>query len=121
MGIYFLEACMTESTATPFLILHKVRGASAFDIAERCEIDGEEAWVVSTSGHRAYPFAYWSLADEVMAGPLYASDQEKRIDPATLAAWPDHYQVKSSPAPLSIPGLLAKLGLGSKPIKRRKL
>lgn len=40
-----------------FLIAHKVRGEPAFDIAERCDIAGEEAWIIPTSGHRAYP--YW--------------------------------------------------------------
>lgn len=60
----------------PFLILHKVRGQSAFDIAEKMDcplcipsqnlrtIDecnecngGGYWWIIPTSGHRAYP--YW--------------------------------------------------------------
>lgn len=44
-----------------YLIAHKVRGEPAFDIAERCEIAGEEAWIIPTSGHRAYPFAWFTF------------------------------------------------------------
>ena len=61
----------------PYLVAHKVRGLPAFDIAIRmtcplCPNEGHGChecgqlgywWIVSTSGHRAYP--YWSakLAD----------------------------------------------------------
>lgn len=46
-----------------FLIAHKVRGKLAFDIAEQLEVEGfdEPWWIVSTSGHRAYPFWFYSL------------------------------------------------------------
>lgn len=39
-----------------YLILHKVRGEPAFDIAENIgsEEDGD-LWIIPTSGHRAYP------------------------------------------------------------------
>lgn len=60
---------MTE----PFLILHKVRGEPAFDIAVKLEVgnphpdweaeEGEEIWIIPTSGHRAYPARYWKLED----------------------------------------------------------
>lgn len=43
----------------PFLILHKVRGMPAFDIAHKLMIGDEEAWIIPTSGHRAYPC--WNL------------------------------------------------------------
>ena len=38
-----------------YLILHKVRGEPAFDIATRLQIADEEGWIIPTSGHRAYP------------------------------------------------------------------
>jgi hypothetical protein len=42
------------------LIAHKVRGEPAFDIAhELTAANGEEMWICSTSGHRAYP--YWNV------------------------------------------------------------
>lgn len=50
---------MTENL---YLILHKVRGEPAFDVAQRLEdnLEGEtqlgEVWIIPTSGHRAYPF-----------------------------------------------------------------
>ena len=59
---------MTEPEAQPeaqpeyYLILHKVRGAPAFDIAHKCPIGNEEGWIVSTSGHRAWPQSHWPLA-----------------------------------------------------------
>lgn len=40
-----------------YLILHKVRGEPAFDIAQKIMIGEEEGWIIPTSGHRAYP--YW--------------------------------------------------------------
>jgi hypothetical protein len=44
----------------PFLILHKVRGEPAFDIAERLS---DETWIIPTIGHKAYPWQYWALED----------------------------------------------------------
>ena len=46
-----------------FLIAHKVRGEPAFDVAELLSIGPEEAWIIPTSGHRAYPLAYWAIED----------------------------------------------------------
>ena len=40
----------------PFLIAHKVRGSTAFDIAEMMLIGTERGWIIPTSGNRAYPF-----------------------------------------------------------------
>jgi hypothetical protein len=58
----------------PHLIAHKVRGEPAFDIAHQITAaSGEEMWICSTSGHRAYP--YWNapitdlLADDVPEMP----------------------------------------------------
>lgn len=63
---------MTE----PYLILHKVRGEPAFDIAVKLtanpgelghsfpeRADPEEIWIIPTSGHRAYPYASAPLTD----------------------------------------------------------
>ena len=44
-----------------FLIAHKVRGEPAFDVAVQMHIAGEPAWIVATSGHRAYPIMHWEL------------------------------------------------------------
>jgi hypothetical protein len=67
---------------TKYLILHKVRGESSFDVAIRtpcpvCRDRGEPCddfnentrhpcdngywWIIPTSGHRAYPCASWSI------------------------------------------------------------
>lgn len=51
-----------------YLILHKVRGQPAFDVAEQLEGSGTPTdsgpwWIIGTSGHRAYP--YYSI-------PLYS-------------------------------------------------
>ena len=57
---------------TQYLILHKVRGEPAFDIATLCEDMGTESdpgpwWIVTTSGHRAHPAASWQLEDLIDA------------------------------------------------------
>ena len=36
-----------------YLILHKVRGELAFDVAQRVAIEDEEVWFIPTSGHRS--------------------------------------------------------------------
>ena len=112
---------MTE----PYLILHKVRGEPAFDIAIQFEFDdGEAGWIIPTSGHRAYPYKHW-LMDELVDASDYP-----HVRPfdyyAALAApegWPDHYQPQRSPSIVltTASALLAKLGLGPAPIKRRRI
>ena len=44
-----------------YLILHKVRGELAFDVAQCVAIGDEEVWFIPTSGHRAYPYGYKAL------------------------------------------------------------
>jgi hypothetical protein len=44
-----------------YLILHKVRGEVAFDVAQRVMIGDEEVWFIPTSGHRAWPLQYKAL------------------------------------------------------------
>lgn len=63
------------------LILHKVRGEPAFDIAEQLE---NGWWIIPTSGHRAYP--YWTR-------PL--DDYQHRMLQKLLPpeGHPDHYSI----------------------------
>ena len=98
---------MTE----PYLILHKVRGEPAFDIAIRETIAGEETWIIPTSGHRAYPIEQWLLSE--------ACNISTPID--WLDTVPDHYSCNDHSAaeiPTPVFDLLASLGL-AKPINRR--
>jgi hypothetical protein len=100
----------------PFLIAHKVRGESAFDIAERCMIGDEEAWIISTSGHRAYP--YWTHSLNGLCEEFIISDMLEDMP----EGHPDHYPTNpTKPPPRTGGNLLARLGLVVKPepIKRR--
>lgn len=100
----------------PYLILHKVRGEPAFDIAERTVIAGETAWVVSTSGHRAYPFWVCLLAQ---FGCGEHDEEIVRVsrDPYEIEVedfppgWPDHYPVNTVTKPLLTTIDLKELGL----------
>lgn len=150
--------------ARPFLILHKVRGEPAFDVAEKmecpicrdrgepCEADNCEDghwWIISTSGHRAYP--YWtcpiySLCDvndrynhrllttawghylQAAKGTEATVEKLKFIDhlPPMPEGLPDHYACNDTYSltqhvTISASALLRSIGLGSKPIRRRKL
>ena len=67
-----------------YLILHKVRGEPAFDVAQRMMIGDEEGWIIPTSGHRAYPIR-WQLIDEDIEWTA-ESDMWKDL--------PDHYSAK---------------------------
>lgn len=56
-----------------YLILHKVRGEPAFDIALCADDMGTESspgpwWIVCTSGHRAYPI-FAQLLEEIIELP----------------------------------------------------
>ena len=93
-----------------YLIAHKVRGEPAFDIAIKMEMeDGEEWWIIPTSGHRAYP--YWSQPMSKIIPDC----------PSMPASTPDHYE--ASPAPKGqgkISNLAKLLGLiRDEPIRRR--
>ena len=77
-----------------YLILHKVRGEPAFDIASRLDIGSAGGWIVSTSGHRAYPYRWWNLDD--LADVSDVNNAGYHIHPASLdhtlpSDWPDHY------------------------------
>ena len=71
---------------TSYLILHKVRGEAAYDIASPLGSlgDPECIWIIPTSGHRCYP--YWVRPLEEPAIPMPDS-------------WPDHYSVNQAKAP----------------------
>jgi hypothetical protein len=67
-----------------YLIVHKVRGQAAIDVAQRVVIGDEDVWLIPTSGHRAYPFAHQALGDSA----------ERMTEFANGAEWdalPDHY------------------------------
>lgn len=104
---------MTE----PYLILHKVRGDPAFDIAEKLTVGDEEGWIIPTSGHRAYPIRHWKLDDLVDGsdcGSFHPMDLLNYDEaPALIADLPDHYTVTVERR-TKLTGLLEKLGL-SKP------
>ncbi len=102
-----------------YLILHKVRGQPAFDIAY---LIADDLWIIPTSGHRAHPKRYWKLDD------LACVDDYPHIRPAQvdvdLTDWPDHYQVGEEPKVVltNARSLLAKLGLAKPspaPTRRR--
>lgn len=79
-----------------YLILHKVRGVPALDVASRLMIGDEEGWIIPTSGHRAYPCAMWEIPSD-------------RIDQYALERFdelPDHYPIiKEKPQKLSLESL----------------
>lgn len=101
---------MTE----PYLIAHLVRGEPAFDIAIRMDgpdEDGDEWWIIPTSGHRAYPYWYHKLEDmyshpdngSLTAREMIGTDEAP-------SGWPDHYPHSASPTPRTAPDLRS-LGL----------
>lgn len=114
----------------PFLILHKVRGLPAFDIAEQMEVGDEVWWIIPTSGHRAYP--YWNMEirkinwqnKTVWSSDLSGGNEIPLPMPSDCF---DHYAAnerRSSPASAAS-DLLSLIGLGkakpSAPIKRRSI
>ncbi len=109
-----------------FLIAHKVYGEPAFDIAEKMECSECHGlgcvecdnlgywWIISTSGHRAYPWWHLPLAvnklDEGMRlvmdhNPTHLSWTIFEMPPDL----PDHYAHSSAPHKELLAALLAKL------------
>ena len=98
----------------PYLILHKVRGEPAFDVAIKLMIGDEEGWIIPTSGHRAYPL--WNI--ELIATDALYIDGCCILDqlPNLPTDWPDHYSPTCEKT-ISLPvTILNKL---IEPIKRR--
>lgn len=91
-----------------FLILHKVRGKPAFDIAHQLEIGDEIGWIIPTSGHRAYP--WWSKDISKMFNTVSFGCP---IDPD----WPDHYATLAAPKAGPIRNILAIVGIKPKPFR----
>lgn len=82
---------------THYLILHKVRGEPAFDIAHKLQIGEEEGWIIPTSGHRAYPIMHWAL-EELIDASDYPHRSPFGYAERPLAGWsdlPDHYETKA--------------------------
>ena len=91
-----------------YLILHKVRGEPAFDIAARLQIGSELGWIIPTSGHRARPWWWVPLGEFWLAGEL----QVERAAPSMPPDWPDHYAVmRADPPARKSSTSLADLGL----------
>lgn len=113
-----------------FLILHRVRGAPAFDIAIRDDTTGTPSdpgpwWIIPTSGHRAYPFRWWDMEDLHDISDInqfgFHTCPTQAIN-ALPSEWPDHYPDRPSPtAPRRLASLLGALGLGpAASLRRRK-
>lgn len=125
----------------PYLILHKVRGEPAFDIAELlcggngdepcqpncglwdgeiCECKAADWWIIPTSGHRAYPAHVWKL-DAIDKGELiriigYLYDPGKVTAETPWPSWPDHYAASASRAKLAAAAgdILSLMGINKK-------
>lgn len=120
----------------PFLICHLVRGEPAFDIAvemdcpqclgEGCiECDDKgHWWVVSTSGHRAFP--WWQmpmdrlLYDQELCQSAYTPENLLDSVPPPPVGIPDHYSTRATPKQPSLAeALAAHMRKAAPPIKRR--
>src|SRR5262249_59691878 len=67
-----------------YLIVHKVRGEAAIDVAQRFVIGREDVWLIPTSGHRAWPFHFQpldqSFADRLSANLLEGEEWQRLRD-----------------------------------------
>ncbi len=88
---------------TLYLIAHKVRGAPAFDVAEKVQIGEEEGFIIPTSGHRAYPFWYLPFENLTLKRP-YLNEMSiaemTRTLPMPLELQ-DHYAVVETRKPVT--------------------
>ena len=97
-------------TSEPYLILHKVRGEPAFDVAVqlhvKCESDPGPWWVIPTSGHRAYPLRWWRLDDLRDISDINHAgfhDAPTHHDDEDLSSLRDHYAAELTPiVPLNL-------------------
>ena len=95
-----------------YLILHKVRGEPALDVATCIGTDSDgDIWIIPTSGHRAYPVSSMDVQD-LNKLPEWEGGKEMRLSRATTAPeWDtlrDHYSITRAPV---VSNLLEKLGL----------
>jgi len=102
-----------------YLILHKVRGEPAFDVADKLQIGDEEGWIIPTSGHRAYPIVVVPL-DELINNEWDALVVKGLVPMRKAAAgafeldpdWPDHYPEDKGgalPSGVSVMSIISKL------------
>lgn len=111
-----------ETEPQLYLIAHKVRGEPAFDIAHKLMIGDEEGWIIPTSGHRAYPVAYFPLSK-------LAIEEHPHNNPLDVvwtldfSAVPDHYTTTADKGRGLIKDLAAVLGLprSSNPVVTRRI
>lgn len=104
-----------------FLILHKVRGEPAFDVAQQVQIGSEVGWIIPTSGHRAYPAAWWELTG-LKWYDIDILTSAQRIGLDHLTGVPDHYTVTSAPrVKIDLDDLLEGLGAKLTSLTRRGL
>lgn len=113
-----------QSSEELFLIAHKVRNAPAFDVAIKmtcphCELqEGKHFgcgeceslgywWIISTSGHRAYPYQHINLGELAIAADLKEWVPNWAPDPPPDL--PDHYPHNPTPSRsrIDVTGLLA--------------
>lgn len=67
----------------PFLVYHKANGKFVFDIAEQCDIAGEEAWITNF-GYRVYPVWTIDLADVEDGVLLNATESFSSLLPTAI-------------------------------------
>jgi hypothetical protein len=71
-----------------YLILHKVRGQAAIDVATRIHLSGGDCiWWIPTSGRRAWPLRWQPLTESLSADSLSA----EQIEGDEWQRLPDHY------------------------------
>jgi len=103
------------------LILHKVRGEPAFDVACKLGEPDEEdpIWIIPTSGHRAYPYLTWKI-DELVAGQ---GDGDRVVDfcdhDTVPQDWPDHYTIDNGSKPEPSFNIMAIISPMMSKFKRR--
>lgn len=92
-----------------YLIAHKVRGEAVFDVAEPAKFeDGEEYWIIPTSGHRAYPYFFIPISELWIGGELQFIRMVDDL-PSDLR---DHYQIEEHHSPKPTKSInLEELGL----------
>ena len=95
-----------------YLILHKVRGEPALDVATCIGTDSDgDIWIIPTSGHRAYPVSSMDVQDLNKLPEWEGAVELWLSSAATAPEWDtlrDHYSITRSPI---VPNLLEKLGL----------